>query len=130
MSDATTQRPVKEPSPDHPITIEPNPAHVVVRAGGRVLADTDRALTLREASYPPVQYVPLEDVERSLLIATDHATYCPYKGDASYYSIADAENGENAVWEYREPRPAVAAIKGHVAFYADRVEIAEQRAGG
>jgi uncharacterized protein (DUF427 family) len=126
MSDATTQRPVKEPGPDHPITIEPNPARVIVRAGGAIVADTRRALTLREAGHAPVQYVPLEDVDRTRLTPTDHATYCPYKGDASYYTIEDAENGANAVWEYREPRAAVAPIEGHVAFYADRVEIAEQ----
>ncbi len=129
MPDATAEKPVKEPGPDHPITIEPNQARVVVRAAGRVIADTGRALTLREASYPPVQYIPLEDVDRARLRPSGHATYCPFKGDASYWSIADAENGENAIWEYREPHAAVASIKGHVAFYADRVEIEEQAAG-
>jgi len=129
MSDTTAERPVKQPGPEHPITIEPNPARVVVRAGERVIADTTRALTLREAGYAPVSYIPLEDVERSLLIPTDHATYCPYKGDASYYTIDGAERGENAVWEYREPYAAVAAIAGHVAFYPDRVRISEQNGG-
>jgi uncharacterized protein (DUF427 family) len=125
MSDATTERPVLQPGPDHPITIEPNPARVIVKVGDRVVADTTNALTLREASYAPVQYVPIEDVERSLLEPSDHATYCPYKGDASYYSLPIAANGDNAIWEYRRPYAGVSAIAGHVAFYADRVEIAE-----
>ncbi len=126
MSDVSAAKPVKHPGPDHPITIEPNPARVLVHSQGRVLADTRSALTLREASYPPVQYVPLADVDAALLEQTDHATYCPYKGDASYYTIAGAERGENAVWEYRAPYPAVASIEGHVAFYPDRVELAEE----
>jgi uncharacterized protein (DUF427 family) len=126
MSDATTEKPVLQPGPNHPITIEPNPARVLVKVDGKVVADTRNALTLREASYPPVQYVPLQDVDASLITPTDHATYCPFKGDASYYTIAAGEDGENAVWEYREPYQAVAAIKGHVAFYADRVELTEE----
>ena len=128
MSDVSTERPVKQPGPEHAITIEPNPARVLVRAGGHVVADTTRALTLREHGHAPVQYVPLDDVERSLLQPSEHASYCPYKGDASYYSL-DAENGENAVWEYRRPYPAVAPIAGHVAFYANRVEVSEQPVG-
>jgi uncharacterized protein (DUF427 family) len=128
MSDASTEKPVKQPGPDHPITIEQNPARVLVKVGDTVVADTRKALTLREANYPPVQYVPLEDVERSLLTATDNATYCPYKGDAGYYTITVGDDGENAVWEYREPYPAVAEIKGHVAFYADRVQLTEEPA--
>jgi uncharacterized protein (DUF427 family) len=130
MHQHTAERPVMQPGPDHPITIEPNPARVIVRAGGEVLADTRRALTLREAGHAPVQYVPLEDVARSALTPSDHASYCPYKGDAGYYTIEGATRGENAVWEYREPFAAVAAIKGHFAFYPDRVEIAEEPAGG
>jgi len=130
MSDATTEKPVRRPGPDHPITIEPNPSRVLVKVDGKVVADTRRALTLREASYPPVQYVPLEDVDRSLLTASDNATHCPYKGDASYYTITAAGNGENAVWEYREPSEPVASIKGHVAFDARRVELTEEPAAG
>ncbi len=126
MSEASTERPVKQPGPDHPITIEPNPARVLVKVGERVLADTTGALTLREADYPPVQYVPLTDVDRELLSATDHETYCPFKGEASYYTITAGENGENAVWEYREPFAPVAEIKGHVAFYTNRVELTEE----
>jgi uncharacterized protein (DUF427 family) len=127
MAEHQSERPVLTPGPDHPITIEPNPARVLVTVAGRTVADTREALTLREASYPPVQYVPLQDVDTSLLIATDHETYCPYKGDASYYTIEGAgEAGVNAVWEYRDPRPAVEPIRGHVAFYADRTQISEE----
>jgi len=114
---------IKQPGPDHPITIEANPARVVVSVAGRVLADTQHALTLREANYPDVQYIPLDDVDASLLQATDHTTYCPYKGDCSYYSIpAGGEKSVNAVWTYRAPYPAVADIIDHVAFYPDRVD--------
>jgi uncharacterized protein (DUF427 family) len=114
---------IKQPGPDHPITIEQNPARIVVSVSGRVIADTKQALTLREANYPPVQYIPLEDVDTSLLQATNHTTYCPYKGDCNYYSIpAGAEKSVNAVWTYRAPYPAVADIKDHVAFYPDRVD--------
>jgi uncharacterized protein (DUF427 family) len=119
---------MKVPGPDHPITIQPNPARVVVSAAGRVIADTREALTLREASFPPVQYVPRKDVDMSLLERTDHATYCPYKGDCAYYSISAAgARSVNAVWTYEEPYPAVAAIKNHVAFYPDRVDAIEER---
>jgi uncharacterized protein (DUF427 family) len=129
MSDSATAagRPVKIPGPEHPITIEPNPGRVIVRAGGEVIADTRSALTLREATYAPVQYVPLGDVDDDLLTPSDHDSYCPFKGEANYYSVPVAgERGVNAVWEYREPYDAVAAIRGHVAFYADRVEIEER----
>jgi uncharacterized protein (DUF427 family) len=122
-------RPRLQPGPDHPITVERNPKRVVVSVGGQVLADTHNALTLREANYPPVQYVPFEDVEQSRLEATDHGTYCPYKGDAGYYSIPEGgEALENAVWQYRAPYDAVAEIKDHVAFYTDRVELVEEPA--
>jgi len=118
---------VLQPTAEHPITVEPNPNRVVVRLGDLVIAETDDALTLREASYPPVQYIPLADVDQSQLVRTDHDSYCPFKGDASYYSLpAAGEAGENAVWEYRDPYPPVAAIKDRVAFYTDRVEITEE----
>jgi uncharacterized protein (DUF427 family) len=115
----------KIPGPDHPITIENTGQQVVARVGTRVVADTARALTLREAGYPPVHYIPLEDVDQTLLTPTETQTYCPYKGDASYYSI-DLDGGSNltdAVWTYREPYEAVAPIAGHVAFYTDRVTV-------
>jgi uncharacterized protein (DUF427 family) len=123
-----TTKPMKIPGPDHPITIEPNPSRVVVTLAGKVVADTRAALTLREAKYPAVQYVPRRDVDMTLLARSSHATYCPYKGDAAYYSIpVGGERSTNAVWTYEHPYEAVAAIKDHVAFYPDRVDaIAEQ----
>ena len=114
---------LKLPGPDHPITIEPSPARVVVIVAGRVIADTRDALTLREASYPAVQYIPRRDVDMAALTRSDHATYCPYKGDASYYSIpAGGDRSRNAVWTYETPFEAMAQIKDYVAFYPDRVD--------
>lgn len=108
---------------DHAITIEPNPARVLVSVAGRVIADTRNALTLRETGYRPVQYIPLGDVDAALLEATDNATYCPYKGDASYYSVPiGGIKSVNAVWTYEAPFAAVAEIKGYVAFYPERVD--------
>jgi uncharacterized protein (DUF427 family) len=127
MSDS---RPVLVPGPDHPITVEPHQGHVTVRRGAAVIAETDRALDLHEASYPAVLYVPLADVDRDLLGASDQHTYCPYKGEASYYSIPDVERGADAVWFYDDPYAAVAEIKGHVAFYSDRVELSVEAADG
>ena len=123
------EKQIKNPGPDHPISIQRNPARVVVSVAGRVIADTRNALTLREADYPAVQYIPREDVDLTQLERTDHSTYCPYKGDSSYYSIpAGGKKSVNAVWSYEDPYPAVAQISGHVAFYPDRVdEIAQQR---
>jgi uncharacterized protein (DUF427 family) len=122
------EKQIKLPGPDHPISIQRNPARVVVSAAGRVVADTGNALTLRESDYQAVQYIPREDVDFSQLERTDHATYCPYKGDCTYHSIPGGEKKSvNAVWSYENPYPAVAQIEGHVAFYADRVdEIAER----
>src|SRR4051795_12479262 len=105
-----TDKPRKVPGPDHPITIERNPAHITVSVGGRKIADTRNALTLREASYPPVQYIPRRDVDMSLLQRTDHSSHCPYKGDASYYSIIPGgERSKNAVWTYEAPNAAVSS---------------------
>ena len=123
-----TAKPVKLPGPDHPITIEPNPARVVVSVAGRVVADTREALTLREKSYPAVRYIPRKDVDMSLLQRTDHATYCPYKGDCAYYSIPiGGERSTNAVWTYEAPFVAVAEIEDHVAFYPNRVDAIEEQ---
>lgn len=120
-------RTAKLPGPDHPITIEANPARVIVIVAGRVVADTREALSLREASYPTVQYIPRKDVDMSLLDRTPHATYCPYKGDCAYYSIPiGGERSNNAAWSYEKPFPAVARIKDHLAFYPDRVDAIEQ----
>src|SRR6202048_1865577 len=132
MSKHTDRKPktIKTPGPDHPITIERNAHRIVVTVAGRVVADTRAALTLREAGYPPVQYIPRNDVEMSLLARTDHATYCPYKGDCAYYSIPlGGERSVNAVWTYEVPYAAVAAIRDHVAFYPDRVDASEKRRG-
>lgn len=118
-----TAKPVKIPSAEHPITIAANPERVVVTVGGRVVADTRAALTLREAAYPPVQYIPRQDVDMALLERTDHTTYCPFKGDCAYYSIpSGGERSTNAVWTYEAPYEAVAAIKDHLAFYPNRVD--------
>ena len=112
---------------DHPITIQPNPNRVRVLFDGRVVADTTRALSLKEASLPPVLYIPREDADMSLLERTAHKTHCPYKNDASYYSIrTGGRAAENAVWSYEDPYPAVAQIKGHLAFYPDRVDRIEE----
>jgi uncharacterized protein (DUF427 family) len=118
---------LKVPGPDHPITISPNPNRVRVTVAGRVVADTMRALTLRESTYPPVQYIPREDAVMDLMVRTDHATHCPYKGDAAYYSVAaDGRTAANAVWTYEHPFPAVAEIAGHLAFYPNRVDSIEE----
>ena len=114
---------IKVPDASHPITIEPSTSHIVVTAGGKTIADTRASLTLREASYPPVHYIPRKDVDMSQLSRTDHSTYCPYKGDCSYYSITPGgDRAKNAVWTYETPYPAVAQIKDYVAFYPDRVD--------
>ena len=117
------ERSIKVPGPDHPITIEANPSRVVVRAGGKVIADTRQALILREAGYEAVQYIPRQDVDMAALTRSEHTTYCPYKGDATYYSIpAGGDRSLNAVWTYEAPFAAMAQIKAYVAFYPDRVD--------
>jgi uncharacterized protein (DUF427 family) len=116
-------KPVLQPSPDHPITVTPNPARIVVKVAGQVVADTTRALTLQESTYPAVQYIPIEDVDRSLLERTGTTSYCPFKGDASYYSVpAGGARSTDAIWVYEHPHDAVKEIKDHVAFYPDRVD--------
>lgn len=117
---------MKHPSADHPITITPTKGRVQVKFGGRVVADTTRAVTLQEAGYPPVQYIPREDADMSLLQATTHRTHCPYKGEAAYFSVkTDGKAAENAVWSYERPLPAVTGIAGRLAFYPDRVDSIE-----
>jgi uncharacterized protein (DUF427 family) len=118
-----SSKPVRIPGPDHPITIAPTPGRVVVKLDGAVIADSVDALTLREGSYPPVQYIPRKDVRMDLLKPSDHQTYCPYKGDASYLGT---EALPNSVWSYEQPYDAVADIAGHLAFYPDRYEISVQ----
>ena len=117
---------MKIPGPEHPITIGPTAGRVVVKAGGQVVADSRNALTLREASYPAVQYIPRADVVMELLVRSDHASHCPYKGEASYFSIpAAGEKAANAVWTYEHPYDAVASIREHLAFYPDRIDSLE-----
>jgi uncharacterized protein (DUF427 family) len=124
------QRQIKVPDASHPITIAPSNRRMVVTVAGTVIADTKNALVLQEAAYAPVLYLPRADVRMDLLVATDHTTYCPYKGDCSYYSIPNGgERSVNAVWSYEAPFPAMAQIKDYLAFYADRVDsIVEQPA--
>lgn len=116
---------MKLPGPDHPITITPNPKRVRARIGGHVIADTAAALTLQEASYPAVQYIPRQDVEMGFLGKTEKHTNCPYKGEASYYSIdIDGQVLENVVWSYEDPYPAMRQIEGYLAFYP-QIEVYE-----
>ena len=119
-----TAKQVLVPGPDHPITVAPAGTTVTVHLGDRLIAKTDDALLLQEASYPAVYYLPLDSVDADVLVASAHRTYCPFKGDASYYTLCDGDTvSENAVWTYRAPYDAVSQIAGHVAFYPDRVEI-------
>ena len=118
---------MREPGPDHPITITQNPHRIRVMLGGFIVAETTQALTLQEANYPPVQYIPREDVRMDLLDPTDHHTHCPFKGEASYFTV----NGgglvrENAAWSYEQPFPSVATIKEHLAFYPNKVDAIEE----
>jgi uncharacterized protein (DUF427 family) len=116
----------KIPGRDHPITIEPAGQRIIVRAGDQVVADTTAALTLREAGYRPVHYIPIKDVDQTMLRPSPTSTYCPYKGDASYYSVTGPDGLiQDAIWTYEHPYAAVDAIAGRLAFYADRVEIIE-----
>jgi uncharacterized protein (DUF427 family) len=127
MMQLQRQAPILAGTADHPITITAAPHRVRVTFAGRVVADTRRALSLVEASYAPVMYVPREDVDLTAFERTSHKTHCPYKGDASYYAIhADGQTAQNAVWSYEEPFEAVAAIAGYMAFYPNRVDSLEQ----
>ncbi|TNC27759.1 DUF427 domain-containing protein [Amycolatopsis alkalitolerans] len=117
-------REIRIPDATHPITVEPTVGRVVVKAGGRIIAESTAALTLRESTYPPVQYIPLSDVDPAVLEPSDAKTYCPYKGEASYYSLSvPGQEAPNAVWTYETPYDAVSDIASHVAFYPDKVEI-------
>lgn len=118
-----TQRTIRMPGPDHPITIAPNPRRVVVTVGGSVIADSTAALELKEADYPAVQYIPRKDVDMAALSRSEHGTYCPYKGEATYFSIpAGGQRSVNAVWSYEAPHDSAMEIKDHLAFYPDRVD--------
>ena len=118
-----TDRPIRILGPDHPIAISPEPSRVVVTVGGQVVADTRRALSLKESSYPAALYVPRDDANMDLLTRSTLTTYCPYKGECSYYSIpAGGDRSRDAVWSYEHPYDSVAAIRDHLAFYPDRVD--------
>jgi uncharacterized protein (DUF427 family) len=118
---------MKQPGPDHPITIAANSKRVRVTFAGKIIADTERALTLKEANYPAVQYIPRADADMSVLTGTTHGTHCPYKGDASYFTIAaNGREADNAVWSYVEPYPAVGEIKEYLAFYPNKVDAIEE----
>jgi uncharacterized protein (DUF427 family) len=120
---------IKKPGPDHPITIERNPNRVVVTVAGNVIADTTKALVLREARYGAVQYIPREDVNMALLQRSQTQSYCPYKGDASYFGIpVGGERSIDAIWTYETPYEAVAPIKEYLAFYPNRVDAIEEHA--
>lgn len=115
----------REPSAAHPITVEPTGRPVTVSVDGEVIARTDAALTLQESTYPAVQYLPLADVTASVLSRSDTTTYCPYKGEANYYHVTvGGRTVADAIWTYETPYPAVAPIAGHVAFYADKADVA------
>lgn len=124
--DPMMEKTVKIPGPDHPIRIMPAPSRVTVKAGGRTIAASSKALVLAEAAYKPVYYIPREDADMAMLRPSPHTTYCPYKGECSYFSIDGLPRGENAVWSYEAPYAAVAEIEGHLAFYPDRVEISAE----
>jgi uncharacterized protein (DUF427 family) len=118
---------MKLPGPDHPITITRNTKRVRVTFAGHVIADTTNALTLQEARYRPVQYIPRTDAEIDLLRPTSHTSHCPYKGDASYFTIsAGGKSAENGVWSYDDPFPAMAEIKEYLAFYPNKVDSIEE----
>jgi uncharacterized protein (DUF427 family) len=117
---------IKIPGPDHPITISPVEGKVSVTVAGRIVAESTRALRLEETGYPPVYYLPRSDADMSLLVRSTHYTYCPYKGDCSYYSIPiGGSRSENAVWTYEQPQEAVSAIREYLAFYPSRVDAIE-----
>ena len=114
------------PGQAHAITIERNPHRVTVTFHGTVIADTRRALVLKEGRLPPVTYVPREDVQMSYLQRTDHSTHCPFKGNASYFSVrVDGKTADNAVWTYEAPLDAVARIKDCLSFYGEKLDVVE-----
>ena len=119
-------KPIKIPGPDHPISLTSTKGRVTVTVNGKRIADTRAALTLKEAAYPPVQYIPRKDVDMTQLQRTAHQTYCPYKGECTYFSIAaGGERSVNAVWSYEAPHAAASAIREYLAFYPDRVDAIE-----
>jgi uncharacterized protein (DUF427 family) len=127
MNSASSEgKEIRIPGPDHPITISPAGGKVRVTVAGKIIAESTQALQLQEHGYSPVYYLPRSDANMSLLVRTTHYTYCPYKGDCSYYSIpVGSSRSENAVWTYEKPHEAVAGIKDYLAFYPSRVDAIE-----
>jgi len=125
-STSSKSKAITIPGPDHPITISPAEGVVRVSLAGRIVAESTRGLRLEEKGHPPVYYLPRNDADMSLLVRSEHYTYCPYKGDCSYYSISiGGEKSEDAVWTYETPYEAVASIKEYLAFYPSRVDAIE-----
>lgn len=109
--------------PDHPITLAREPHRVAVLLAGHELGASADVLLLSEGGYPPVRYFPRGDIAMEFLRKTDKTSHCPYKGQASYYTLyRDGQVLENAVWSYEDPLPAVDAIAGRLAFYPQHVE--------
>lgn len=119
-----SEKTVLQPGPDHPISVTASAERVRVTAAGVTLADTRAALVLREHGYPPAYYLPRADAQMAVLQRTEHGTYCPYKGDASYFTVlAGGAELDDVVWSYERPHAAVAEIRDHLAFYPDRVDV-------
>jgi uncharacterized protein (DUF427 family) len=119
-------KPIKIPGPDHPIIITPTKGRVTASVGGKRIADTREALTMKEAAYPPVQYIPRKDVDMTQLQRTAHQTYCPYKGECAYFSVpVGGERSVNAAWTYEAPYAAVSEIREYLAFYPERIDAIE-----
>ncbi len=115
---------MKIPGPDHPISVTPAQTRWRVHFAGHVIADSDRALVLKESTYPAVVYFPREDVSMEYFARTERSTHCPFKGDASYYTVLmDGQFAESGVWSYEDPFPAMAGIAGYLAFYPDKFEV-------
>jgi uncharacterized protein (DUF427 family) len=112
--------------PDYRVDLEPNPGRVRVSLDGVTIADTDRAVRVLETKHEPVVYLPIDDLRLEYLVRTDHETFCPFKGEARYWSIRVGDRvEENAVWTYEDPFDEVAGLEGYAAFYSDRPELVQ-----
>lgn len=117
---------MKTPDADHPITMSRQPGSVRVLLAGTIVAETNAALRLVEATYPPVLYVPRADIRSDVYVPSTRTSHCPYKGDARYFDLVVGDvRRPDAVWSYESPYPAVSEIAGYVAFYPDRVDAIE-----
>lgn len=119
----SSSKPIKTPGADYPIVLEPTADRIVISLLGQVIADTRLALTLYEAGYPPIHYIPRKDVNMTLLQRTGYSTYCQYKGECAYYSVPlGGARCINVVWTYEDPYPAVRRIKDLLAFQFSQVD--------